>query len=61
MQRTMKSKVDIVERLRLGEGSSPDHRLLLEAASKIERLRIELKQTKTAFQVYRDSVDGALV
>lgn len=30
---------DIVERLRLGEGTSPDHLLLLEAADEIEKQR----------------------
>lgn len=30
---------DLVERLRLGEGTSPDHLLLLEAAEAIEKMR----------------------
>jgi hypothetical protein len=34
-----KTKVDIVERLRLGTKKNGDHRLLLEAAREIVRLR----------------------
>lgn len=35
---------DLIERLRLGDGTSPDHRLLLEAADEIERLREALRE-----------------
>ena len=35
---------DLVERLRLGDGSSPDHALLLEAANAIEHLLVELNK-----------------
>ena len=34
-----KTKVDIVERLRLGKDTHPDHKLFLEAAKEIVRLR----------------------
>jgi hypothetical protein len=43
---TDKSKVDIVERLRMGEGTSPDHKLLLEAAAVIESLRRKIEEAK---------------
>ena len=35
---------DLIERLRLGDGTSPDHMLLLEAASAIEHLLRELNK-----------------
>ena len=35
---------DLVERLQLGDGSSPDHALLLEAANAIEHLIGELRK-----------------
>jgi hypothetical protein len=35
---------DLIERLRLGDGSSPDHALLMEAANAIEHLLGELNK-----------------
>lgn len=38
--------MDIIERLRLGNGTSPDHELLLEAAHTIESLRQQLAEAQ---------------
>ena len=40
----------IIERLRLGNGTSPDHNLLLEAAAKIEQLYWERQDFKEAYR-----------
>jgi hypothetical protein len=35
---------DLIERLRLGDGSSPDHALLIEASNALEHLLSELSK-----------------
>ena len=45
---TVAAHLELVERLRLGEGTSPDHLLLLEAADRIEQLEMLLREVYAA-------------
>ena len=50
---------ELAERLCLGKGTSPDHKLLLDAAGEIERLTIELAKYKGITDKLLHDLDAA--
>jgi hypothetical protein len=54
---TMSGTSDLVDRLRLGEGSSPDHALLIDAADAIAKLRHDLANAQCAANLMSEAYD----